>query len=285
MHVAIQNADNPLGIASARAVLEAGETAIIKDVIASNDIDAALTATNLLGNTGVASANQLLVETLQDEGLDWAVRDQAVRSLVRNRSGIEVAVDLAKAGKFPEDLKEVAGAAITRSMNMAAVDEAKKYFPQPPLKNDQELPQMTVLLNYIGDAERGKPIFTTATCNQCHIINGEGTNFGPDLSQIGTKLSKTGLYESIIDPSAAISPEYKLHSFALEDGSELLGLLVSETADTITMRLEGGAVTEYPAEDVVDRHQSLLSPMPTDLQNQISLDELVDLVEYLRTLK
>jgi len=63
------------------------------------------------------------------------------------------------------------------------------------------------------------------------------------------------------------------------------GIIVSETPETLTLRMEGGVVAEYDKREIQDRHESALSPMPSDLQNQISVDELVDLVEYLTTLK
>jgi putative membrane-bound dehydrogenase-like protein len=289
MTVAVQNSNNPRGIASVKALLRSGETSIVSDIIASEDIDTALKTVVLLGNAMEEQANQLLVQTLQNEALHWRVREQAVRSLVPYREwdgdGTGVLVALAKAGEFPADLKEVAGAAIARSTHMWAQDAAKAYFPMPPMKNDEELPHMMVLLNTIGDAERGKAAFTQQECNKCHIINGEGTNFGPDLSQIGIKLSKTGLYDSILDPSATVPPEYKLHLLTLKDGQQLSGLLISETADKITLRLDGGAVTEYAPDEVAEKRESLLSPMPADLQRQIGVAELVDLVEYLTSLR
>ena len=41
-------------------------------------------------------------------------------------------------------------------------------------------------------------------CSKCHQINGTGTDFGPNLSEIGAKLAKKALYETILDPSAGI---------------------------------------------------------------------------------
>ena len=42
---------------------------------------------------------------------------------------------------------------------------------------------------------------------------------------------------------------------------------------------------DYEKEDVADQRVSMVSAMPADLHNQITLDELVDLVEYLTTLQ
>ena len=59
------------------------------------------------------------------------------------------------------------------------------------MKNNVELPHMTELLPFVGKAQSGKKVFTTATCATCHIVNGEGTDFGPDLSDIGNKAARS----------------------------------------------------------------------------------------------
>ena len=53
----------------------------------------------------------------------------------------------------------------------------------------------------------------------------------------------------------------------------------------VTLRLEGGVTSEYHTEDIVTRRASSLSAMPSDLQRRMSVDQLVDLVEYLTTLR
>ncbi len=74
----------------------------------------------------------------------------------------------------------------------------------------------------VGDAARGKDVFTSATCSACHTIQGlsEG-QVGPDLTHIGTvageriadtaykgKAKDAAAYirESVIDPNAYIAP-------------------------------------------------------------------------------
>ena len=63
------------------------------------------------------------------------------------------------------------------------------------------------------------------------------------------------------------------------------GFIVNETADTVTLRMEGGVVADYSKSEITDRRTSAISAMPSDLQEQMTVDELVDLVEYLTTLK
>ena len=49
--------------------------------------------------------------------------------------------------------------------------------------------------------------------------------------------------------------------------------------------MEGGVVANYNKSEIADRRASTVSAMPSDLQEQMTVDELVDLVEYLSLLK
>ena len=65
------------------------------------------------------------------------------------------------------------------------------YFPMPPIQAET-FPQMTKLLVYDGNAARGAEVFARATCTERHKIGEAGTDWGPDLSKIGSKLPKRG---------------------------------------------------------------------------------------------
>ena len=60
---------------------------------------------------------------------------------------------------------------------------------------------------------------------------------------------------------------------------------MSDTADEIAVKSQGGIVTRYKKSEVTKREQQKLSIMPAGLQQTMSPEELVDLVEYLASLK
>ncbi len=282
--VAAQNKDNPVGIASVRTLLEAGADDGIADFLETNR-DLAVATVEVLGNSQTALAVPLLRRALLDADLSPLVREQAVRSMAGISAGEEELIEIARSGDFPLDLEEVAGAAMARSMQVYLREEAAKLFPVPPLKNSEPLPQMTDLLVHVGNPERGAEVFESATCSDCHIVNGQGTNFGPELSKIGDKLPKAGIYESILDPSAGVSPTYDLYHFTLAGQEEVSGFIVNETDDAVTLRMEGGVVADFARDKIFERRKSSVSAMPEDLQEQVTVDELVDLVEFLSRLR
>jgi putative heme-binding domain-containing protein len=116
------------------------------------------------------------------------------------------------------------------------------------------------------------------------MINKQGTDFGPDLSEIGAKLSKEGLYNAIIYPDQGISFGFEAWRIKLNDGTTAFGRIISETED----KLEVQYVTNKQIvlkQDIASRSELENSLMPSNLTSNISEEELVDLVEYLSTLE
>jgi len=98
-------------------------------------------------------------------------------------------------------------------------------------------------------------------------------------------LGKDALLESILDPSSGISFGYEAWQLELKNGDEAYGLISSETEAEITIKAVGGVSTRYNKSDIAKRTKQKLSIMPVGLQQNMSTQELVDLVEYLATLK
>jgi len=122
-------------------------------------------------------------------------------------------------------------------------------------------------------------------CIGCHRVNDKGVDFGPALSEIGAKLGKDALYEAILDPSAGIAFGYEAWQIELKSGDEAYGLIVSETADELIMKDVKAIPTRIKKSEIVKRQQLKTSIMPAGLQQTMSTQDLVDLVEYLSSLK
>jgi len=161
-------------------------------------------------------------------------------------------------------------------------EEAAKYLTLPGNKDGKPLPPVSALVDKKGDAIKGQTVFTN-TCATCHVVNGAGTNFGPDLSEIGDKLSPEGLYTAILYPDQGISFGYEGYILKLNDGTTAVGKIVSETGDKTDLQFMSQSQSVNTS-DVASKTRLPNSLMPSDLQKLISEDELVDLVEYLKSL-
>ena len=93
------------------------------------------------------------------------------------------------------------------------------------------------------------------------------------------------LLESMLFPSAGISHNYGSYVVALADGTLLTGLMISQTPETVTIRnIEALDRTVKRSEIEVIKKQTI-SLMPADIQKTMTAQELVDVVEYLATLR
>jgi len=238
-----------------------------------------------LGASTDKSISQLLEKIAGDSKRELAVRQAAVSALAKSKNGSLAIIDLANKGKLGDDVKPLAASLLHNSAHKDVQADAVKLFPMPAMKGTAKLPAIEKLVAMKGDAVRGKEAFTTATCITCHVVNGQGTGYGPELSEIGAKLPKDALYTSILYPNAGISMGFEGSVITTKDDDALDGIVVSDTPTEITLRRAGGINTPIKKSDIKDRRQMKLSIMPEGLIATMTQQDLVDVVEYLSTLK
>ena len=117
------------------------------------------------------------------------------------------------------------------------------------------------------------------------MVHGKGKEVGPNLSEIGSKLSREAFFESILYPSAAISHNYDYYAVALESGNIVTGIITSQTAESITLKASDALVRTFKRSDISAIKKQNISIMPADLQKEMSAQDLADVVAYLTTLK
>src|SRR5262249_47759744 len=122
-------------------------------------------------------------------------------------------------------------------------------------------------------------------CLRCHTIRGQGGNVGPDLSMIGKKASRENLFESILYPSKAIADQYLTWNVETASGTSLSGLIVEEKPDYLVLRDANARDHKIAKKDIDSRTKSLVSIMPDNLLVYMTEDDLVDMVDYLFTLR
>ena len=187
----------------------------------------------------------------------------------------------------PELTQAVAFALQTSSFNDQRLSrEIEAVFPPPPARNEKPLPPLSAMLRSRGDAARGKAVFQgVAKCNTCHVVDGEGKEVGPNLSEIGSKLSREAFFESILFPSAGISHNYESWNAATVDGNVVSGIKVSETPAEIVLKGVDAIPRTLKKSEIEELKKQSISLMPADLQKTMTAQELIDVIEYLQTLK
>ncbi len=287
LDVAIAQPAGESGVAAMRLLLASGDAPVVRAALEGTNLVAATRIAEALGNTAEKNAVKFLLPVLDDGKRDVSLRKQAVRSLAKTADGAGAVLELAKEDKLAEDLKFTASSELNAVRWPELQAAAAKLLPPAQGQNAALLPPISELVRRRGDIASGEKIFTNASpgCANCHVVHGRGIELGPNLSEIGTKLGKDALYEAIFEPSSGISFGFEAWSFTLKNGDEAYGLLASETAEEVAVKAVGGILTRLKKSEIESRQQSKLSIMPTGLQAAMTAQELVDLVEYLASLK
>jgi putative heme-binding domain-containing protein len=216
------------------------------------------------------------------------LRREALRGMASRQDGGYRVIELARAGKLPQDLKNDATALLYASPIRGVRDAASGVLPLPKLAGGRTLPPIGDLLQREGNVEKGRQVFFregATACASCHRVQGSGHWIGPDLSTIGVKYGRDELVRSILSPSAAIGYNFRSLVVALADGRVLTGLPVEETSGKLVLKTATGERVAIPTGSIEDRHTSDVSLMPDGLAQTLTDGELVDLIAYLATLR
>ncbi|HXV62301.1 MAG TPA: c-type cytochrome [Vicinamibacteria bacterium] len=136
-----------------------------------------------------------------------------------------------------------------------------------------------------GNPASGEAMFRgDGGCLACHMVNGEGSPLGPELSAIGRARAAASLRRSLLDPDADVEKRYWSARLTFRAGGSLSGTLIDE--DTFSVRLmdpEGNlhAFLKSELESLqLDRGSTM-----TSYEDVFSASQIDDLVAYLSSLK
>src|SRR5580658_8932147 len=135
-----------------------------------------------------------------------------------------------------------------------------------------------------GDPANGKAIFEgKGACTNCHRINGNGSHFGPDLSEVGAR-SPEQLQTSILDPDAEILAANRIYRVVSKNGTTTIGRLLNEDTFSVQMIDKTERLLSFQKADLREYAFETKSPMPS-FKDKLSAQELADVVVYLGTFK
>ena len=213
------------------------------------------------------------------------VRRVLIEALALSGEGGRAILKWQSEGKLPPPFKDQAALALSRSTDAGLRDQASRELPLPAAQGLANFPKLPELMKLKGDATKGQAMFMQAGCVACHRVKGQFIDFGPDLTQIGAKLSQDGLFTAILYPSAAIEHSFVGQNVTTKEGQAVMGYVVSETDAELTLRTPGGASTTVKKSSIVKKEELKDSLMPPGLAGAIGPQGLADLVAWLQTLK
>lgn len=148
------------------------------------------------------------------------------------------------------------------------------------LEPDEKPFTLDQLTSMSGNASEGEAVFAK-TCIKCHVVDGKGTDFGPDLSDIGTRSKKLDIVQSILRPDAVVDPKHRGELILTTEGQVISGFVTEQREGSVTVRTANNVIHEIETDDIDDRRQLTTSFMPSGLERTMTNQELLHLIEYL----
>jgi putative heme-binding domain-containing protein len=138
-----------------------------------------------------------------------------------------------------------------------------------------------------GDIRRGQAVFMgqKAACFSCHQMGYRGGNVGPDLSRIGGVRNERDLLESIVFPSASFVRSYEPIVVATKSGRIVSGTLKKDAPDEIVLAVNATETARIARDDIEELSPGIVSTMPSGLEQQLSPQDLADLIAFLKNAK
>ncbi len=138
-------------------------------------------------------------------------------------------------------------------------------------------------------AEQGNPIRGRATylnqktqCAKCHKLEGQGGQIGPDLSKVWQTHTIPKLLETLLDPSKEIKEGYGTWTVTTVGGQVYTGLKIMQTKQEVVIREASGKDIRLATGDIDEMFESKKSLMPEGVVSQLSFEQFIDLVAFLK---
>ena len=241
-----------------------------------------IAAANSLGQLDGADVPKLLLTGWRSHSP--ALRREVVDALLRSTDRVGSLLDALQSGtvlrgEIERDKKDL----LLNHPKSELRDRAKKL-----LAGDVDANRAKVIADYKpaldtpGDIAKGKLLFQQK-CANCHQIAGVGHVVGPNLQSVANK-SLADLLIAILDPNREAQPNFATYVVETQDGKVLNGLLVGDTATSVTLRraeAKEDVVLRSNIETIVSNGKSL---MPEGFEKDVTPAALADLLAYLKSL-
>jgi putative heme-binding domain-containing protein len=130
-----------------------------------------------------------------------------------------------------------------------------------------------------GDAAKGKAVFTKV-CAACHKLGDVGVHVGPDLAAL-TNRTRDYLLQEILDPNRNVDSRYVEYQAITKNMRTVSGILVGETATSITLRGQQRKDETLLRSDIEELRGSGKSLMPEGLEKDLPKRDMADLLAFL----
>lgn len=286
LQLAIDSNQHNIGRSAARVLLEQGGGQLVLGVLNGKDTAQAKGLLNSLGGVGSKESIDMVTAVALSTKYNMDVRKQAANNIGHSWDGEARVLAILKDKKVPKELIPDVVESVSGAWRSSVRTEAQSYLPNNggTTAANKKAPTMADINALTGDATKGKTIFMN-TCSVCHQVGNDGNDFGPKLTEIGSKYAKDGLLNAIVKPSDGISFGFEGWMLNMKDKSVLNGIIASKTETDIDLKLPGGSKQHIKTSNVASMKEMKESMMPEGLYTTMSTQDMANLLAYLEGLK
>ncbi len=242
-----------------------------------------LAAVQALAGFSEATIPNALIDGWQ--GLSPAVRGEVVEALLGRRAWTVALLNAIESKRIaPSYIAPVRKMRLVKHTDANIRSRAAKLFSDSaPGPRKAVLNQYNAALTLAGDAARGAKIFEK-NCSTCHKVANRGHDVGPNLATIQNR-APDALMIQILDPNREVLANYTQYIAVLNSGRIVSGLIASESPTSITLKRAENiqeTILRQNIEEIVGSGKSL---MPEGLEQEISSQQMSDLLTFLLGLK
>lgn len=145
----------------------------------------------------------------------------------------------------------------------------------------------------LGNAAHGKDLFYgDANCSLCHMVEGKGGRFGPELTGVGGSRTREAIIDSVRNPSRRLAwglseatkefpQEYESVTVVTADGKQIKGVTLNEDSFSVQIMDTNEQIYLLEKDKLRSFQKSRESAMPKYNADTLSDKDLEDIVAYL----
>jgi putative heme-binding domain-containing protein len=136
----------------------------------------------------------------------------------------------------------------------------------------------------LGDPGNGRQLFAAKGCAACHRVNGVGSRYAADLSDIGALRSGEALQRALLDFSGGVPAGRRFVRAVTSDGRVITGRRLNEDSFTVQLIDEKERLVSLSKPDLREYTVSKTSAV-RDNKEKLSAEDRAHLIAYLLQLK
>ena len=267
--------------AVAQLTLGAPEAAIEKLMLIvdrSVESSVAVMAIQAVGTYKAPMVSQQLVERLKT--MTPLVRDETLAVLLARPDRSLALLEAIESKRLPAGLLGLPRKTqLLGSANAQVKSRAEAVLGSVDAARGEIVKKYLVAMSDKGDASRGRELFRKH-CANCHRAEGMGFDIGPHMETV-RNWDKEKLLTNILDPSRELAPQSMAYSIAINSGTVISGMISEETASSLVIKRPGVPSETLLREDIDSMSNTGLSLMPAGFEENISPEQMADLLAYL----